>query len=450
MKSTRRVCLATLVIIMLIYLVVFLYDDIVVTYTHSIHFLECLFSGKFFDFYRYTLERKISGYAADYYLPIYILFGFWNLPMWLFSKIIGIPMRAMSLLWCKMILIPFYVGCIYVAKKILEYFEKDSSNLLICNIFSSICLVIPVFATGQYDVISLFLVLLGTWISFKEDRITKLVVAIFALAIPFKLFAVFSYVFLVLLKEKNIWKIIFKTILGFSGIVAFSIPFCNQPEYYSALSTNSGWVHKMAVSVVEGGVENISIFFLCFFVLCYIAYNTYTEDRSDYIKWAIWLNSAFWACFFVFVDAHPYWSVFLSLFIGINVCLQKNNKNMCLLLNIVSNICLFVVQGYRFHWVYFCDTANLLLLKNVDWEKNLYGIESLADIINKMEMQDYVRIVYTLFVFAIFALIYATCPAKKVSNEKEEVFINIENAYVINIVFLIFYLVVTLLIIYVV
>lgn len=450
MMNKRKISQGILFLVLFIYFIIFLYDDMVVTYTHSIHFLECVFSGRFLDFYKYTLEHKISGYAADYYLPIYILFGIWNLPMWLFTKAIGMPLQTLSLLWCKMILLPFYVCCVWIVKKILIYLGFKKIEFSLYNTFSSLCLLIPVFATAQYDIISLTLILFGIFISIKKDNISNGVVFIFAVAITFKLFALFPYILLVLLKEKNIWKIIKKVILGFSGIVFFSLPFLNQPEYFVAMSTNGGWLQRLAASTIPGGLEDISIFVFCFMILCFIAYNTYTEKNIDYVKWIMWLNSAFWVCFFVFVEAHPYWSVFLSVFLGINISLQKNSVNLCVLLNMVVNTCLLLVQGYSFNWVYFCDTTNLLMLKYIKHKNNIFGIETLADIIIKMKMQDVIPIIFTVFVFAAVALIYITYPAQKTINKKDDVSISVENIYIINTIFIVVYLISTLLIVYVI
>ena len=64
----------------------FFYNDMWITYNHSMSFLDCLFSGNFLGFYEYTLGNMYLGLPADYFLMIYILFGIWNCPTWLISK----------------------------------------------------------------------------------------------------------------------------------------------------------------------------------------------------------------------------------------------------------------------------------------------------------------------------------------------------------------------------
>ena len=186
-----------------------LFPDIVITYTHSLNFLDCFFSGNFLEFYQYTLERQYYGFPADYYVMIYIIFGIWNLPIWILTKLCSIdPYSIGVLLWARTIVVVFIVGILWIIYKIFEILKEEQDEHVYFMICSSVLCIFPSFVMGQYDVVSLFFIMLGILQCLKEDKISWKALIIFAIAIPIKTLAIFPVILIILHQEKKILGII--------------------------------------------------------------------------------------------------------------------------------------------------------------------------------------------------------------------------------------------------
>ena len=182
-KSTRFlfVCFAVL---LAGYYVSLLYSDITVTHYHSFSFLDCLFSGNLKGFYAYTVDNQFGGWAAVYYLPVYIIFGLWNLPVWILCKF-GILSQqgSVALLWIKALVIVCVLGCTYFIAKISEKFKNANPVFAAFLFLSSLPVVIPTFAVAQYDVIALLVTLWGFYQFLNEETISWKTLLIFSVAI---------------------------------------------------------------------------------------------------------------------------------------------------------------------------------------------------------------------------------------------------------------------------
>lgn len=454
MNNWRKIGCVINAILLVIFFFAFLYSDIIVTYRHSIAFLDHLFSGKFFEFYKYTLEHKHSGYPADYFLLIYIIFGIWNFPMWLLAKVIGPIPESVALLWCKGLVLIFTWGTMKVIKNILKEIECEDIEYTSFSILSSLCFSIPIFATGQYDITSLFFILLGIHQCIKDDAISWKVMLIFAIAMPIKMFSVFPYILLVLLKEKRIIYIIRDLVVSTLGCLLCALPFINQPAYYEAMAYNEVGVKSLLRNTISGGIAEIPITLVVFFALCVIAYVLDVNTRRMLGKSVIWLNAVFFVAFFIFTEAHPYWSVLLIPFLVMSINDKKNLK-ISIILEMIASICLIAVQAYRYNWVYCSNTVSSLILKGIEIKHDYWGISNFSDLVDKFHLRIGIPILYAGFAVAAVAVICLNHPWKKenvaLSEEMQKEHESVKSAmYILKPLALGIYCLVTFLIIYVI
>lgn len=427
-----------------------------ITYNHSINFLDCLFSGKFFEFYEYTLEHRFLGLPADYFIMIYILFGIWNFPTWLISKCVMPLPEVVLLIWCKGIVILFTVLSLRMIRKLLEYLECKDVTLTLFQICTSLCFAIPIFAIGQYDIITVFFVLFGVWQFIKEDKISWRVMLIFAIAMPIKMFSFFSYVFLVLLKEKRILYIVRDLAISMIGCLVCALPYINQNSFYEAMSYNNEGIMSILQSVVVGGIMEIPLLVVCFALLCVFAWLKIVSDKKEMLQYIIWLNAAFYVSFFIFVNANPYWSVWLSVFLV--MCMQINPKRMysCTILEIVASVCLIIVQANSFYWVYFSsDNIKWLLLKDIPIKYDYFNISSLADFIAKLKLEAFVPALYAVFAVMSISIITINCPwNRKKYGEENKIISELKNnqnvIYMVRLASIGVYCLITLVITYII
>ena len=451
MKVFDKLKWIVLGLLLTVLFVTFLYDDLVITYNHSLNFLDCLFSGNFFGFYDYTMEHFCLGYPADYYVLIYIIFAVWNLPTWLLTKLFGIdPNCILALLWAKAILLPFIMGCFYIIHKMFEVIEEKDTEHLYFMISSSLLFVLPIFAMSQYDIISLFFLLWGLYYCMKDNEVPWKAIVLFAAAIPIKILAVFPVLLMIVLKEKRIVEIVKKMVCSMLGLFICVLPYIDNEGFQKAITYNGGWFGKLSEQVLPSGWSGISIFWLCFFALCIIAYMAKQNTIKEYFEQVVWLLAALYFVFFIFVAAHPQWTVLLVPFMVLMTKNRNQYYKLNMLLEIIASVCLVISQAYNFHWVYFTDITSWLLLKNVAEKSNLLWITSLRDI---GFVESLIPMLNAGYLAAVIGLLVINNPWKRLrtANISDQEHDSIKRGIdVTRILAILGYLLVTFLIVYVV
>lgn len=208
------------------------YTDIMITYKHSLEFLNCAWEGKLSEFYLYTntyVEGLGNVGVAMYPMTVYLIFAIWNLPIWLLMKagLLWYPDSRPCWLWCKGLLIVALVGACWLMCSILKEVGKkrEEQEEALFLLLTALLFVEPIFAAAQYDIICLFFILLGIRQRLRDGRLTLKVVLIFAWASTLKFFALLVFAIVVLLDEKRLWRIFLALLVGFAGMKLFDFSF---------------------------------------------------------------------------------------------------------------------------------------------------------------------------------------------------------------------------------
>lgn len=211
----------------------FMYLDITDTYDNSILFLKAIARGELRGFYSFTVERARMFWAANYDFMVYIVYGLWNLPVLLISRLRGIDYLdwSLGLLWCKTLGILLTFAKAYLICKIARLCgtPKKFAALGSFLFLSSAALFVIVFVVSQVDGFALFLLLLGFYFYLKGNG--KAFLLCYMIAMPSKMFAVFLFLPLVLLKEKRIPCIFAALALSFSGSIFSKLLFGADPAH---------------------------------------------------------------------------------------------------------------------------------------------------------------------------------------------------------------------------
>lgn len=317
----------------------YFYGDIILTTSHGFGVWESLFNGSISDYY-YDMENRLVNFysgscfsSAIYPFPLYIVFAIWNLPLYIIKCFWGIDPTTSRLLlaYAKSILILFLLGSAMIIYKICKNIGIDNIKSKWCVFYflSSSFVIFPLLIQSQYDIISVFFTLLGLLYYIKNDQ--KKFVLFFALAITMKLFALFIFVPLVLLKEKKIFKILFYSIAGISILVAQGIIF-KKPE------SAEGCANNMIGYIFSGKICDASIFIILLFCLCVYCY--FKKESTK--EFSILVAFAGMGSFFLFSFAHPYWIILLCPYLSILVfAFPEYIKINCILETILSLSCIF-------------------------------------------------------------------------------------------------------------
>lgn len=308
----------------------FIYPDLLITTKHGMNFWNCLFYGNISDFYSYNNGVKINTFAfpngitcgAYYDIMMYIIFAFWNLPMWVLETYFNVDVfhSLICLMYIKSILIFFSMGILFFMKKIGKLINYNDEQISMMQIlfFTSGIFISSVTIISHYDVIPLLFIMGGTYFFIKGNK--KLFLLCFAVAAPLKLFSMFFFVALLLYSERNIVKILGKILIVLIPLtlMRYLVPFyelSNDIEIPIVFFSNS-W------DVSIGSVPICIILLTIVYLLVY--FHQPADNPVQFGNEIIYMGFLVYGVFFISCLANPYWIIYILPF----MCFVVVNRNM--------------------------------------------------------------------------------------------------------------------------
>ena len=300
------------------------HQDILNTASSSFSYI----TGHFTDFYQYNVENNVE--PMNNYMPsTYLLFAIWNLPLFLLG-VKRVPWGGspfIAVMWYKLLPILFFLGCGYVLYKIgslVGFGEKKSKVLTYVFLTSPVGLFGPI-VMGQYDSFTVFFVLLGLYFYLKNDNFKF--VLFFSIAITFKYFALLIFLPLLLLKEKNVVKILKNCCFLMVPFLLECLFYLKSPMFHKGVFGFAAKDNLFAAGF-DLGFAKVSLFVVCWVVLLCWTYLTKlkSDDLGELFKWAVFFAN-FIICF-VFATCiwHPQWLILAVPFMVMGTFLSKNPK----------------------------------------------------------------------------------------------------------------------------
>lgn len=291
--------------------VTFLYGDVKATFEHSFNFLDSVFAGRPQDFYQIAIEHSTFGHPAVYDVPIYAVFGLWNLPTYFmhrygdFDYLNSTP----ALLWLKLMMVVFAIVAARLVMAIAKTIGVSAKRAKWVGFYflSSMALFVPVLVIVQYDIISITFMLAGL-LAYMKGR-TRSFLLWFLLAVTFKLFALFIFVPLVLLREKRLLRAGGQLFVGVLGLALCRLLYRGNLAFEAS---TGGFTDLMLDRLrVAGFTWQSSIpvpIFVVFIVgLAIFAYAKRTSSLRELQAFAIYLSLAAFLVFCAIVPLNPYW-----------------------------------------------------------------------------------------------------------------------------------------------
>lgn len=337
----------------------FQHGDILHTAGSSFGYLD----GHFFDFYDYNTQYGIW----DSYMPSsYWMFAIWNIPL----KVLGIvphPTQIVPvgvLMWYKLLPVTLYMISGYFIYKICMEIGMGSKKSKICTyaFYTTPIGFFSQFIFGQYDIFTLFFMLIGIYYYFKGKDL--LFILFFSFSVPFKYFSLLVFFPLLLLKEKNVWKIL-------QAVILVVIPYALELLIYYPSEVFREYVLGFQATsyIFEATIElteySISYSIVIFALVCAWAYFTNVQGRTDWAEWAFFLSGLAIFVAFGISRWHPQWLLMGMPFFLISAFLHKDTKVwmiLDILLMLVFSI--YVVNYWK-------DRVDQFLLSNALF-KNIY------------------------------------------------------------------------------
>lgn len=398
-------------------LVTMFYADLIIIYNHSLTFLDSLFSMDMGNFYANTLEKTYLGFGAVYYWTVYAVIGAWNLPIWILQKLFDINVFSMKcMLWCRLEVVFFLILTLYMLEKIMkDYgFSKEKYRFAQFMFTSSLMVLLPTVAISQVDIITVFLMLWGLREYLKAEKITWKFLLIFSFAASLKIFALFIFIPLVLLREKRILPAIWNLFVGTWFILICRLPYMGRADYTEATSIlNNVMVQRMFDTTFPTGNAETPIFLAILIAISIWSYVTKINEKHQYFYYANWIALAVFAAFFVFVYAHPYWIVLMAPYMILLMVANPGLMKINMLLEFFAGTAVTFFYTATFQVYMTGDMLGYLILPRLGLEPKNTGLNSgLSEMITEMNLTNYMMLFFAAFVVCMAAFVLLNRPEK--------------------------------------
>lgn len=373
--------MAGLGLVMLICLINYCYVDLQMIVRHSLNIWDCLFTGHIFDFYQTGSELLIGrsnprAGEVPYDIWVYIPLAIWNLPIYLWEKITGLTFETnfFALLWARVgNLIPF-AGSLWAISKLLDELKvKPIYRIWGGYLYaSSMLLLNGLFLLGQIDILNTFFMLMGLTAYIRKDR--KKFLVWFALSTTCKMFSLFCFLPLIVLREKKILYMIRDTLLAMSLSLLSKILFfadkMNTPTQFDEFRFSE----MLFVRKLQFSETSILLFLLLFAgLLIWCWCKEYEEDEFPYLS--IIVAFAGYSCFFIGAKTYPYWAVVLSPFIPLFVVLCPKRGKILLWLDTAAGAAYFGFALCKYGWVYSARDNTRWMLAGILNNRQVRGLD---------------------------------------------------------------------------
>lgn len=362
-ERTKKIKWIILTVLFIMFFFSMMFYDITISFENGMNLLNAIIGGNFPGEY---------AFESAFYIPVHILFAIWGIPCWILIRL-GITdmMSCGCLIWAKGLVALSYFGCLLLTGKLLKKQNSDKIDFWIFMVASSALLFLPTFGMSTYDTFELFFVLLAIKSAADDvDGISVKTCLMLSVAVSIKFFMFFLALAIILVKEKRVIGII-KDFLLIMIIPAMFFVFA-QIFIRTSSGANSGeltvgFVHRYFSIVLNGGLYDISLFFVLTFgslLVCYL--QTAPKSEQEFLKQISWIAVLQFMAMFLFVKKNePQWIVFLVPFIVLAVSSNNERFENNLILENLLEVSITIVQIFYFGWQYMSERLfDYLLLKD--------------------------------------------------------------------------------------
>lgn len=411
--------IVSLAIVFLAFLT-FYYYDFSDTLDNAVLLAKSIFHHDIDHYYEYAALNKAPGtkYSANYNIFLYGIFMVWNLPTIIAHKANGLDYMSSSiaLLWCKSLILLANFGIVFVLNKIFKLYVKNDDDRIIGNrmFLVNCCTLLGSMIACQYDNLSIFLMLLGIYFYLKNKDLGFYLSFLFA--IPLKSFAIFIFIPLLLLKEKNIIKIGIKTAFVCLFQIALGLPFRNEPYYKLALdSQNRDAMNLLLESRISIVHVSINLFAVSLLAVCVFAYMHKEKDdeKNPYVP--LYYSFAAISTIVLFVFIRTYWIILIVPFSLLVALFNPSKRRVNLLIWTVASFS-FTVKSLMSHWIYSIpEHTNILLLRKLELvpDPTVVKYGSIGAFFEYYDLFKYSDLFFSIFFCGIVLLLVLNFPTSK-------------------------------------
>ena len=292
-----------------------------------------LLNGHLLDFYDYTAEYMVGN---NYMISTYILFAIWNIPIRLLG-LIDVPTMVIPygvLMWYKALPTLFYILSAYLIYRIGVQvgLGQNKSKVAAYTFLTMPIAFYSQLVFGQYDIFTVFFVLLGLSFYFKaEDKSLHYFSLLLGIACTFKYFAFLIFVPLLVLREKKITNLL-KHMLFFSiPLLIVIVPYLPSEAFQDGVFGFEA-TSFVLVAGIDVGFGRTSLMPVAWIATCLFAFlHEEITIPKELFQWAIYFGNMVSFFLFSFTLWHPQWLMFAVPFWVFGLIISKRIDVSCLL-----------------------------------------------------------------------------------------------------------------------
>lgn len=412
----------------------FVYADAASIIRYEVGFADSILHGNFSHMYRVPFDmtvkarenglRGVSNPTYDSLLNLVL--GIWGIPLYFYQKLlpndIMSSFKAMaygkSIYLVALLITSYLIYRICKALKVEDGYAKWGAYLY----FSSILVTSCTGVIGQSDIIGMVFILLGVYY-YVCDRM-KLFFLFFIIAFPFKQYVLFLFLPLLLLKEKNIIKILF--MLGVVYVVDYlcNFPIRNDPDI--ALQKNvfdMRMLQKLTGNVLPFTQSSVSVIVLFWGAVCSYCYlREYNPVVDEQNKMTVFISLLSMVIVFVSFGSYPYWYVHMAPFISIATVYYIGEAKTIMLFETIGLSALMLANYIRFHWCYDVYNMKDMLMHRLFGSLNIDEYNPIYHHFVGTELSVFLGVFDAAFVLCMMVMVWLSRPHLRKTER-----INIEN-----------------------
>lgn len=401
------------------------YLDTVSLVRYEVSFAESIIRGEFSNFYQRTydvMQIYNSAHSPAYDMPMCFVLGIWGIPLYIYINILGITDVANSftcLLYGKSILlIATILSTCLIVKICTELgIEKDRAKwggfIFATSLLTLGCTAV----VGQSDIMGIAITLCG--ILFYIRREYRKFLIFFILAFPFKQYSFFVFLPLLLLKEKNIVKVVLQVAGVFAFTILCNIPIQNSPQAYEF---KSEFARKMFGILTQNKlplVDGVPVTILLWGIVCLFCYLYNNENARERKRITAYVMFASMAAIFVGFDAYCYWYVNLAPYLAILICYNAGTTKKLLLFETIGMISITITNVIKYYWCYDVGNCRNML------PGRLFGINNndyltIEHLITHNDFSVFRPVLSTIFFITIIAILWIARPNREITVARDE------------------------------
>ena len=349
-----------LFLVMLLPLFSVYYDDANSIIRQGMNVWEALFSGRFFHYFSLCNESVQQGlmvHQANYGLVMNLILAVWNLPLWIAEKAAGgnILDHFAARVWGKSEMLLCAWICMGLLKRIAGKigFDEKKKQLLGFLFLTSAWTVLGALVVAQIDIICMVFILLA-FEAFLDENTRKFLL-FFTLSVLTKEFAIFVFLPIILLKEKNLIRAGVAMVFPFAISVVLNLPFKWADPAGAALKKPRTWVmidQLTRMRITLFGEIRIPAFFIALAAVVVVSYMTVVPDKKELPKWMTYMGLIGMLPVFVCAYSYPYWGALLLPFVLLLMLWEDDKRFLKLFLETAAILSLIVADMIEFPWVF--------------------------------------------------------------------------------------------------